>query len=60
MDKSKIGTKLKTFIKYCQKNNIKVRVIKENDVDYIITDDLHLDRFNLEIENGIITNYSMG
>ena len=34
--------------------NCKWRIVQEDDKDYIITHDLHFDRYNLYIEKGII------
>ena len=36
------------------------RVVREDKTNYMITDDLHLDRLNLEIDGGIITNVYNG
>jgi hypothetical protein len=36
------------------------RVVREDITNFVITDDLHLDRLNLEIDNGIITNVYNG
>ena len=36
------------------------RVVREDKTDYMITDDLHLYRLNLEIDGGVITNVYNG
>ena len=36
------------------------RVVREDTTNFAITDDLHLDRLNLEVDNGIITNIYNG
>lgn len=36
------------------------RIVKRDNTNYIITCDFHLDRLNIEIENGIITAVNYG
>ncbi|MEG1009378.1 MAG: hypothetical protein RSF67_06180, partial [Clostridia bacterium] len=48
------------LIKELNDNNIEFRVIKKDGKYYMITCDFKLSRFNIELENNIITNIILG
>lgn len=39
---------------------MKYRIVREDDRSYIVTMDLRMDRFNLEIDNGFVTRVEIG
>ena len=44
----------------CNENKFKMRVIREDSNNYIITMDLRFDRINIRIDNGIVTSCDVG
>jgi len=44
----------------CNENKFKMRVIREDSINYIITMDLRFDRINIRIDNGIVTSCDVG
>lgn len=55
-----IGLSKEEGINLCSDNNYKLRIVREDSKNYIITMDLRFDRINLEIDNGIITKCNIG
>lgn len=51
-----IGLDLKSAEEIIKSRDLSYRIVRIDDTNFIITDDLKLDRLNLEIENGIIVN----
>lgn len=50
-----------TLQEFIEKNPLSdFRIVKLNGISKIITSDYKVDRFNLEISNGVIVNYHMG
>lgn len=55
-----IGLSEQEGIDYINKNNISYRVIRRDEIYYIITCDFRDDRINLEINNNIILGVTIG
>lgn len=55
-----IGLSEQEGIDYINKNNISYRVIRRDEIYYIITCDFRVDRINLEINNNIILGVTIG
>lgn len=55
-----IGLSEQEGIDYINKNNISYRVIRRDEIYYIITCDFREDRINLEINNNIILGVTIG
>lgn len=51
-----IGLDLKSAEEIIKSRDLSYRIVRIDGTNFIITDDLKLDRLNLEIENGIIVN----
>jgi hypothetical protein len=61
IDESKIlGMTKEDGINYCTNMDYIVAVTRVDDTRYLVTMDLRFDRVNLEIDNGIITKFSIG
>ena len=58
--KDYIGLTLDDAIKLAKKNDLEFRIVKKDNIDYIITCDLHLDRLNFTIKNDIIIWCNLG
>lgn len=43
-----------------KKNNMKFRIIREDDEIFMVTSDFLIDRVNVEIDNGIIVKSAIG
>ena len=44
----------------CEKDNITLRLLREDDKNHIMTMDIRLDRINVEVDNGIVTKCDVG
>lgn len=55
-----IGKSLKDGIELVKSNGFSVRVTREDDERFFVTQDLRFDRINLEIDNGKITSARIG
>jgi hypothetical protein len=57
---SLIGMDVESGSKLCKENGYVVRITREDSLNYMVTMDLRFDRINLEIDNGLITNFGIG
>jgi len=55
-----VGLTLDDAIKLAKKNDLEFRTVKKDNIDYIITCDLHLDRLNFKVKNNIIIECDLG
>ena len=55
-----IGKSLKEGIELVKSNGFSVRVTREDDERFFVTQDLRFDRINLEIDNEKITSAKIG
>lgn len=44
----------------CEKDNITLRLLREDDKNYIMTMDFRFDRINVEVDNGVVTKCDVG
>lgn len=58
--KSLIGLTKEDGESLCKENDYIVRVVRVDSINYGITMDLHFNRINFEIDNGIITKCDIG
>ena len=58
--KSLIGLSKSDGIDLFSENNYRLRIVKENDINFIITRDYRLDRINLVIKDNIIIDSYIG
>jgi hypothetical protein len=57
---SLIGKTKDEVIKICNDNGFTSRIVRNDSINYIITCDYRLDRINLYIDNGLITDCDFG
>jgi hypothetical protein len=55
-----IGKSYGDAITFSHKNELVLRIIREDDISYMVTCDLRFNRLNISIDNGIITTASIG
>jgi hypothetical protein len=60
MKEDLVGKTKVEAIKLLQKDNIKHRIIKEDGTNFMVTMDFQLNRYNLSIEKGIVTEVRIG
>jgi len=46
--------------KICKDNGYESRITREDKNYYIITHDLHSNRVNIELDNGLVTKFNIG
>lgn len=44
----------------CKKESIKCRIVREDEINYIVTQDYVPDRLNFQIDSGLITEINFG
>jgi hypothetical protein len=53
-----IGMREEDAIVYLASQKMVLRVIRQDGVDYMVTDDYRIDRVNVEINKGVITAFT--
>ena len=55
-----LGKKLEDAQKICKEHGFKCNIVREDIHNYVITCDFRFDRINVELDDGRVTNASIG